>query len=298
MERSRTLTLIVPLITVLVISASLAGLFWQHDGVPFTFTTLRNQTVEIYGQGLYQNDMTLYAVGYRIADAYNLLLGIPFLLISFYAYQRGSLRGGFLMAGALAFMLYQYSSLAIGAAYNNLFVVYILVTIAAFIGLLRFIRSVNEAQLPQQYDEQAPLRGSGIYLLVSGVILFLIWLILSILPALLAGTVPPELGSYHTIITFVVDMAFIAPCLVATGILLLRRSSLGLLLAPIALVFIDALGLGLILMGIGQMLLWLMSIGQFIGFVVSFAILTFFAIGYSITLLRHIGMRVTQTAFA
>jgi hypothetical protein len=45
----------------------------------------------------------------------------------------------------------------------------------------------------------------------------------------------------------------------------LRHDPLGYLLAPILLVFVDILGLGLILMGSGQMLLGMMSLGQFIG---------------------------------
>ena len=89
-------------------------------------------------------------------------------------------------------------------------------------------------------------------------------------------------------ITFVLDMAIIAPILVSAGVLLRRAEALGYLLASVLLIFIDALGLSLLVMGIAQQLAGLMNIGQFIGFVVSFAILTLFSLRFTITLLRNI----------
>jgi hypothetical protein len=133
-----------------------------------------------------------------------------------------------------------------------------------------------------------PVRGISIYLIASGITLFCIWLFLSILPALLAGTVPDEVASYTTVITFVVDMGIIAPALVISGSLLMRRISLGYVLASILLIFIDILGLALLAMGIGQQMAGLMSLGQFIGFVVSFAILTFFSLWFTVALIRNV----------
>jgi hypothetical protein len=95
-------------------------------------------------------------------------------------------------------------------------------------------------------------------------------------------------ASYTTIITFVVDMAIIAPVLVSAGVLLRREDPLGYLLSAVLLIFIDVLGLSLLAMGIAQQLAGLMNIGQFIGFVVSFAILTLFSLRFTIVLLRNI----------
>jgi len=83
-------------------------------------------------------------------------------------------------------------------------------------------------------------------------------------------------------------MGLLAPALVSGGWLLLRRDPLGSLMAPILLVFMDVLGLGLVLMGCGQMLLGMLTIGQFIGMVVSFAILTFISFGFTLKLFRNI----------
>jgi len=90
------------------------------------------------------------------------------------------------------------------------------------------------------------------------------------------------------VITFSIDMGFIAPVLVSTGILFRRREPLGYVLASVLLIFIDALGGSLLVMGIAQQVAGLMNIGQFIGFVVSFAILTFFSLGFTVALFRSV----------
>jgi hypothetical protein len=49
--------------------AARVGLFWQDAGQPFSFTTLRGQTVEIYGQGLYRHGTTLFLSGLRLPSS-------------------------------------------------------------------------------------------------------------------------------------------------------------------------------------------------------------------------------------
>ena len=56
MKISNTLTWLVALIVALALVAAGAGLFWQDGGMPFLFTTLHGETVQIYRQGLYRYD--------------------------------------------------------------------------------------------------------------------------------------------------------------------------------------------------------------------------------------------------
>ncbi len=298
MKNSIIITFLVCLIALLVVIAAAVGLFAQGGNGPFTFTTLHGDVAEIYGRGLYQNDTVLIAVGYRIGDGYMLLVGIPLFLISFWLYRRGTIKGRIMLTGIFMFLLYSYVSLALGAAYNNLLMVYIILTMLTFLGTLGLIISFDQQTYPSLFSERLPRRGISMFLIISGMALFGIWFFVSILPALLAGSVPPELGSYTTMITFVLDMGMIAPLMVAVGILFLRREPLGYVLASAMLIFIDVLGLGLLAMGIGQEIAGLMNIGQFIGLVVSFAILTFVSLGYTASLFRHISEPVSQRAEA
>jgi hypothetical protein len=288
MKQQTTLNWLVPLIAILAAITASIGLFSTSGEGPFQFTTLHHETVEIYGKGLYQFDTPLIAVGYRVGDAFTLIVGIPLLLISFWVYRRGSLRGKVLLTGTLLFFLYNFGSLALGAAYNNLLLVYIVLTMATFLGGTGMLLSFDLQTFPRLFSEGMPRRGVSNFFIISGIALFSIWLFLSIVPALLAGGVPAELASYTTVITFVVDMGIIAPVLVVTGILLRRREPLGYVLSSVLLIFIDALGISLLIMGIAQQIGGLMNMGQFIGFVISFAVLTAFSLRYTVALFRNL----------
>ena len=288
MKKQSALNWLVPLIAILAAITAGIGLFSTSGDGPFQFTTLHKETIEIYGKGLYRFDTPLIAIGYRVSDGFTLIAGIPLLLISFWIYRRGSMRGKILLTGTLLFFLYNFGSLAIGAAYNSLFLVYIILTMAAFLGGIGMLLSFDLQAFPKLFSERVPRRGISNFFTVSGIALFCIWLFLSIVPALLANGVPSELGSYTTIITYAVDMGIIAPVLVSTGVLLRRGEPLGYVLASVLLIFIDALGCSLMAMGIVQQIVGLMNIGQFIGFVVSFAILTLFALRFTIVLFRSL----------
>jgi hypothetical protein len=288
MKQQSTLFWLVPLIALLAAVAAATGLFSTTGNGPFPFITLHGETVQIYGRGLYQYDTAIIAVGYRVGDAFTLFAGIPLLLFSYWMFQRGSVRGKIALTGMLLFFLYNYGSLAIGAAYNNLFLVYILLTMSTFLAASSLFLSFEVRSFPNLFSTFLPRKGISLFFMISGIALFCIWLLLSILPALLAGIVPPEVASYTTIITFALDMGIIAPVLVSAGILLWRREPLGFLLASVLLIFIDALGCALLVMGIAQQVAGLMHIGQFIGFVVSFAILTLFSIRFTFALFHNI----------
>lgn len=89
------------LIIVLALIATSLGLFWQDGGNLFSFTTLRGDTVLIAGRGLYRYDTTLMAAGFKAGDAVTLILVIPSSIFALLSYQRGSVRGGMLLAGTL-----------------------------------------------------------------------------------------------------------------------------------------------------------------------------------------------------
>lgn len=286
MKTSKIVIWLSSLIGVLALAAATIGLLWQDGGSSFSFTTLRGQAIQIYGQGLYRYDIPLTAVGFRAGDAITLVLALPLLIVSIIGYRRGSLKGGLLLTGVLAYFLYNYGSMAIGAAYNNLFLAYVAIFSASLFALILTLASFDVQGLPAHFSPGLPKRGIGIFLIVSGVILLLVWLVLSIIPALLQGQAPPEIASYTTFITGVMDMGIIAPALIVIGALLLRRVPMGYLLASMMLVFTVTLGPALTAAGIAQLLTGVMSIGQFIGMTIPFVVLTLFAAWFTVVLFR------------
>lgn len=286
MKQQPALYWLVPAIAVLALFAAGIGLFYPNDGAPFSFTAVRGETVQIWGQGWYRYDTPIGALSFKAADLITLFLGIPVLIISFVLYRQGSFRGGLLLTGALAYFLYNYISQGFGAAYNNLFLVYTLLFSASLFGLILALASFDVQTLPAHFADTLPRRGIGIFLIVSGVILSLIWIVLSILPALLQSKAAPEAYYYTTFMTGIVDIGIVAPALLIAGVLILRRVPLGYLLASTMLVFTSILGPNLTAGGVMQILAEVITVGQAMAFTVPFVILALIAIGLTVRLFR------------
>jgi hypothetical protein len=61
MKKQPALNWLVPIIAVLTLVSAGAGLFWQKGGSSYDFRTLYSESVQIYGQGLYEHDTTFSA---------------------------------------------------------------------------------------------------------------------------------------------------------------------------------------------------------------------------------------------
>jgi hypothetical protein len=286
MKQQSALNWLIPVIVVLALFAAGIGLFYPNEGSPFSFTAVRGGTVQIWGQGWYRYDTPIGALSFKAGDLITLFLAIPALIVSFVLYRQGSLRGGLLLTGTLAYFLYTYTSLGFGATYNNLFLAYTLIFSASLFGLILALTSFDVQTLPAHFSETLPRRGIGIFLIVSGAILSLIWLVLSIIPALLQSKAAPEAYFYTTFMTGIVDIGIVAPALLVAGVLLLRRAPLGYLLASTMLVFTCVLGPNLTAGGIIQVAEEVITIGQAMVFTVPFVILALIAIGLTIRLFQ------------
>lgn len=288
MRVSSTITWLSALIAVLALVAAGSGLFWQGEGDTFTFTTLRGETVEMYGRGLYRYDTLFTGAGNRGTDAITLLLGIPFLLLSLRLYRRGSLRGGLLLAGVIAYFLYVYASLALSAAYNNLFLVYIVLFSASLFALLLAFASVNLQALPAHFLPRLPRLSVAVFMFASGLVTFVVWLG-PLLSALLQDEPPHLLGSYTTKVTDVLDLGIITPATFATGLLILRRAALGYLVALALLVLEVSLAPLIAAQTISQVSAGVsFSTGEIVGPMAGFVVLALLAIRFIVALLRNI----------
>ncbi len=287
MKISNVLITLSILIAVLSLFAAGLGLFYQGSGGgSFPFTTIRGQTVQTYGQGVYRLDTLTPAISFKMADLVTLLVAVPLLIVSLMLYRRSSLRGGLLLAGDLAYFLYSYASVAFGAAYNNLYLVYVILLGLSLFAMILVLTVFDLETFPQHFSNRLPRRGIGIFLIVSGVILALIWLVMIIVPALVVGQAPEVVESYTTFMTGVVDLAVVAPALIVAGILIRRNAPFGYLLSSALLIFTVVLGINLTAGGIGQLSAGVIALGQAIGMTFPFTILTLFAVWFTVKLLQ------------
>jgi len=257
MKPHKALLVLAGLIAVLALIAAGAGvltaILWQPAGSHFDFTTLRGETVQIQGGGLYRYDSVSVAAQGIAQDVVTLILGIPLLITAIVLAARGSLRGKVLLTGTLGYFLYTYTSIAMTAAYNELFLLYVALFSLSLFAVILSILAIDVPTLATHVTDRFPRRTIAGVALVLGGMLTLLWLG-RIGPALLAGTPPFGLESYTTLVIQVLDLGIVVPAAILTGVLLLRRVPVGYLLAAFVQVFGFNMGAAVTAMVIGQVL--------------------------------------------
>jgi hypothetical protein len=226
MRRSGLVSGLALFVALLAFAAAAAGLLTQGGDGPLAFTTLRGQTVQILGQGLYRYDTIFNGSGFKGQDLITLLLIAPLLLVSLTFYRRGSLRGGLLLLGALGSVLYVYASMALNAAYNPLFLLYVVLFSASFYAFMLHFTNFDLSP----FVARLPRRGPAIFMFASGLITTVVWAG-PLVGALFTGEPPSDLGSYSTFVTYALDLAIITPATIIAGVLIWRREQLGYLMA-------------------------------------------------------------------
>jgi hypothetical protein len=286
MKSSKAVIWFSALIAVLALLAAGVGLFWQDGGSPFSFTTLRGETVQMYGQGLYRYETLRDGIGNKGADLFILVVGVPLLMLFTLRYRHGSLSSGLLLMGTLAYFLYNSASMTFGYAYNSLFLVYLAQFSASLFAFVLAFTSFDLQALPAHFSSRLPRRGIAGFLFAVGTSLILVWGVMSILPALLAG-VAPELTGHTTLPTHALDMGIIAPVAFFAGVLLLRRAPLGYLLAATLLIVSSVLGAAVLALSTAQLLAGVLTAAETIVFVAPFVVLTAVGTWLTVVLFRN-----------
>jgi hypothetical protein len=286
MRHKSTLRVLVPLIGLLAVFAAGTGLFDSTPGQPIPYTNHRGEHVVLNGQGLYKYDTVSSAAQAQGNDLITLAVGVPLLAVSAWFALRGSLRGQLLLTGALGFFLYTYMSMAMLAAYNSLFLVYVALFSLSLFAFILSMLSFDLSDLKSHFSPGLPVGWLAALLFLVAGFLLLAWLG-RIVPPLLAGETP-ALENSTTLVIQAMDLGLIVPLAVLSGILLLRRSSWGYLLASVALIKGATLGLGVSAMGINMSL---RGVGDSPVIVVPFLILTLLSLVAVAVLMRNIGQR-------
>lgn len=289
MKKQPMLDWLVPLIVILALIAAGAGLFWQDGGSSFTFTTVHDENVRMYGQGIYRLDSYFKAPIQRGTDAVTLFVCLPLLLVAFWRVRRGSLKGGILLIGVLSYFLYYGVSLTFSIMFNRLFLVYTALLAASFFAFVVAITAVSPQFLAAHLSSRVPRRGMAIFLFVAGLGVLFIWLSELIGP-LLQGEVPAEaLGPYTTMVTHALDIAIIAPATMVAAMYLRRREPVGYLLAAPLLILCALIGAVVIAQTIFQTLAGItFPIGVYIGMIGSWVVMGSFAVWLTLAFFRNL----------
>ena len=210
--------------------------------------------VGILTPGIYAGETANWqaqAIGQDWAD---LLLGVPWLTTTGVLATRGSRRSSFLLAAGLLYTFYEFVIYAFELHFNALFLPYCALLGVCFFALATIGVHYLRTDVGGWFSPTAKVRMAGATLLVVALSFALIWLA-EILPALLSGGTPPSVTTAGTPTNpvYVLDLSIVLPAHLLAGASLLRRRTLGFVLAPILLGFDVLMGLSLTAM------LWIMQ---------------------------------------
>ena len=210
--------------------AALVGLLSVGGDAPDSVRSVHGEVVDLYGTGLYRYDLVFKGVANRGSDLVTLVLAVPLLLVATRMYVRGRLRGTLVLSGALAWPLYLYASMALGAAYNELFLVYVALFGASLFAFVLTVLSIDTEALGRRMDHAGPRRRLAALMLAGGIVTMGVWL--APLIAAMANREPPGLlGHSSTMVTDALDLAVITPATLVTTLLLHRGRASGYLVA-------------------------------------------------------------------
>lgn len=291
---SRGLVALAGAVGVLAAITAAVGLLWTGSGEAYLFQTLRGETVEIFGRGLYAHN-TAFQVGANWGvDLVALALGIPLLAVAAHLYRRSSLRGHLLLIGSFGFFLYYGASYALGTvAYNQLFLVYTALFSASLFGLILALVRLEPGLLAP--DASMPRRIIGWFMIVSGVVTAVIWL-LDPVAALVAGETPSALGNQTTLFTHALDLGVIVPTAVLSGVMILRGRLFGYAAAMSLLVLEVALLPMIAIATYAQIRLGVsFTTAEILGPIGGFSVVALGAVGAIVAVLRHMPNRTGAT---
>ena len=176
-------------------------------------------------------------------DLANLVVVSPALLALALFAWRGSLRAFLLWTGVVGFTVYNYIVYCFSIPFGPLFLLWTAVLGLALFALIGALGSADHQRIRADYHDGTGLRVAAWALLSLAVLFAILWLSEDI-PALLAGRQPASVRALGvpTNAVHVLDLGFFLPAAAATGVMLLRRRTMGYVLAPGMLAFLTLTG--------------------------------------------------------
>lgn len=241
MKNQKTISILVVCIAILSAIASATGIFYTQGPGSYEIQSIRNETVRIYGRGLYKHMSADVAIQGIAQDCVTLFIAIPLLLLALLLCRKGTLKARLLLAGVLNYFFLTYLFYMNMAMYNAFFIIYILLVSTTFFAFALTLMGFDIDGLPQKFGESTPVKPVGSFLIFLACSIALLWLQIVITP-LIDGTIIPQSVEHYTSLTVQgFDLSIFLPIAFLSGWLLVRRNAYGFLLAPVTLILLSIL---------------------------------------------------------
>jgi len=183
--------------------------------------------------GLYRDNLLVRA-GWQGNDVVTLTLAVPLMSMAVLAARRGSRRGLLAWMGMVAYALYDYAFYLFGAAFNDLFIIYVAILILSTFGLILGLTSPDLGRVLHTVRIGWAERGVGILIILVALALGVFWVGTSV-GYMWTGEVPAMVTAvdHPTNVTGALDLWLVVSFGLLGGIWLWRRRPWGYVIGVI-----------------------------------------------------------------
>nr|WP_269144081.1 hypothetical protein [Clostridium guangxiense] len=229
------LKVLLAIIIILSAISSFIGIFSQGGIGQHSIISIYGEKVTIYGRGIYKNDSISAVAQGKAQDLVTVLVGIPMLVISMFVLRRKGLRGKLLLTGTLGYFLYTYMSYTFLWNFNYLFLVYVIIMSCSLFAFIMSIMEIDIGNIKNNFNDKLPTKLIGGFEIFIGAAIGMMWLG-KIAQALKMGAAPSGLDHYTTLVIQGMDLGFVVPFAILSGILLIKKNNYGYLISSIMIV--------------------------------------------------------------
>ena len=255
----------------------------------YEFVNQYGDTVMIWGSGIYSHDSYFKAPIFIATDYVVLFILIPMMIVALIIeIRKRSVKTKLFLTSIISTALYYSTSIVFGVTYNKLHLIYILLFASTFFTLIVLIAEIDRGELKRKQLWQLPTKGITIFLIISGISLFIAWLP-DIVPTIISDNTLSLIEVYTTEITYVLDMGIVSPVIFICLYMLRRQKIFGSILLAINLNACAIIGIMVILQTLLQLKAGIeISLPVIITKVGIFVVLASISVYYNIKFYRNI----------
>lgn len=221
---------------------------WLSVSILIAVLGILSSAVGLLSDVIYTRETENWAAQAIGQDFVNALVAYPTLLITAFLAQRGSLHARLIWLGVLAYSVYTYAIYCFSVSFGPLFLLYVAIFGLSVYALVGALARTDPELVKSHFRPASPRSSTSLVLIGIASAFYVLWLS-EVIPAMIANQPPDSLveAGLATNPVHVLDMAIFLPALLFAGISLRRQRSWGYVLAPVLLVTLVLLSLGIIL---------------------------------------------------
>ncbi len=217
--------------------------------LPLVMLLIIQSCCGLYIESIYAQETEIYKIQALAQDVVNLYFISPLILLSgYFSYKKRKVWKS-IWLGCMIYLVYSFCIYAFALHFNSLFLVYCIILGLSFYALVYSLIFDFKESSPTMPIRSMTMKSTSIFLAFVAILFYFVWLS-EIIPALINGSTPYSIIESGLLSNpvHVLDISFVLPMFLIITWLLIKKKSLGLILAGPALIFIVLMAIAIMAM--------------------------------------------------